>query len=112
MKAENDSASTKPGEAVGAPQGNAAGPSTTAAASEEATANGSEAQPAGDGEPGSPSGIQQKQEDQVAATEPEEAERIHAQFMAMLLQAIEQSLDTSQFEDSCRALLGSICQIS
>ncbi len=70
--------------------------------------------PAGHGvedEPGSPEGVQQKPEEQVAATEPEEAERIHAQFMAMLLQGIEQTLDTSQFEDSCRALLGNLISI-
>lgn len=64
-----------------------------------------------DEEAGSPTGFRHKPAEPIAATEPEEAERIHAQFMSMLLQAIEQSLDTSQFEDSCRALLGESCML-
>ena len=97
----------------------AASPSTAAPSNADgASAPAAPAKPASNGvapeavdttadeEAGSPTGFRHKPEEPIAATEPEEAERIHAQFMTMLLQAIEQSLDTSQFEDSCRALLG------
>lgn len=104
VKSEQDAASPS------APVPSGADGASAAAAPAKPASNGvapSEAiETTADDEAGSPTGFRHKPEEPIAATEPEEAERIHAQFMSMLLQAIEQSLDTSQFEDSCRALLG------
>lgn len=109
VKAEEDSPSPNKGPPAASshPEGSEA--PVMAASAAQLPSNGDILQPAAagsDGDAGSPAGIQQKPEEQIAETEAEEAERVHAQFMTMLLQAIEQTLDTSQFEDSCRALLG------
>lgn len=106
MKGEEQAAS--PSAAVPSGADGASAPAATAEPASNGVAPEVRETPA-DEEAGSPTGFRHKPEEPIAATEPEEAERIHAQFMTMLLQAIEQSLDTSQFEDSCRALLGESC---
>ncbi len=35
-----------------------------------------------------------------------EAEKLHEQFMKLLLDALDSTIDSSGYEDSCRALLG------
>ena len=44
----------------------------------------------------------------VAAQDDEAAQRIHAQFMQMAMQLIDGRMDSSQYEDSCRQLLGQV----
>lgn len=43
---------------------------------------------------------------QEAAARAEEAARLHREFMSMLRQVLDGHMDSSTFEDSCRALLG------
>ena len=42
----------------------------------------------------------------VAVQDDEAAKRIHGQFMQMAMQLIDGRMDSSQYEDSCRQLLG------
>ena len=42
----------------------------------------------------------------VAMQDDEAAKRIHGQFMQMAMQLIDGRMDSSQYEDSCRQLLG------
>ena len=43
---------------------------------------------------------------EVAVQDDEAAKQIHSQFMQMALQLVDGRLDSSQYEDSCRQLLG------
>ena len=43
---------------------------------------------------------------EVAVQDDEAAKQIHAQFTQMALQLVDGRLDSSQYEDSCRQLLG------
>lgn len=43
---------------------------------------------------------------QEAAARAEEAARLHREFMSMLRRVLDGHMDSSNFEDSCRALLG------
>ena len=43
---------------------------------------------------------------EVAVQDDDVAKRIHGQFMQMALQLVDGRLDSSQYEDSCRQLLG------
>jgi len=43
---------------------------------------------------------------QEAAARAEEAARLHREFMSMLRRVLDGHMDSSTFEDSCRALLG------
>lgn len=43
---------------------------------------------------------------EVATQDDEAAKRIHGQFMQMAMQLIDGRMDSSQYEDSCRQLLG------
>lgn len=45
----------------------------------------------------------------VAVQDDEAAKRIHGQFMQMAMQLIDGRMDSSQYEDSCRQLLGTDC---
>lgn len=42
----------------------------------------------------------------MAAQDDDAAKRIHGEFMQMALQLVDGRLDSSQYEDSCRQLLG------
>ena len=42
----------------------------------------------------------------MAVQDDEAAKQIHSQFMQMALQLVDGRLDSSQYEDSCRQLLG------
>jgi len=46
---------------------------------------------------------------EVAVQDDEAAKQIHSQFMQMALQLVDGRLDSSQYEDSCRQLLGIHC---
>lgn len=46
----------------------------------------------------------------VAVQDDEAAKRIHGQFMQMAMQLIDGRMDSSQYEDSCRQLLGIDCK--
>ena len=43
---------------------------------------------------------------EVAVQDDDQAQRIHGEFMQMALQLVDGRLDSSQYEDSCRQLLG------
>lgn len=45
----------------------------------------------------------------MAAQDDDAAKRIHGEFMQMALQLVDGRLDSSQYEDSCRQLLGICC---
>lgn len=47
----------------------------------------------------------------MAVQDDDAAKRIHGEFMQMALQLVDGRLDSSQYEDSCRQLLGMLLSI-